>query len=69
MSSNKGYDVTGSGTNSQVLDSCARALTLVLANNGSYYYSNPDGSTYYNNGSGGSTYTPSGSGSSSSSKK
>ena len=29
---------------------------------GSYYYSNPNGSTYHNNGQGGSTYTaPSGS--------
>lgn len=24
---------------------------------GSYYYSNPDGSTYHNNGQGGATYT------------
>ncbi|RYP93234.1 hypothetical protein DL770_000609 [Monosporascus sp. CRB-9-2] len=32
-----------------------------LANDGSYYYSNPNGSTYHNNGQGGSTYTaPSG---------
>lgn len=33
-----------------------------LFSNGSYYYSNPNGSTYYNNGNGGSTYTPSGNG-------
>lgn len=34
-----------------------RALTFILSP-GSYYYSNPNGSTYHNDGKGGSTYTP-----------
>ena len=34
---------------------------LIWRSDGSYYYSNPDGSTYHNDGQGGSTYTaPSG---------
>ncbi|KAK1450794.1 hypothetical protein CCUS01_02253 [Colletotrichum cuscutae] len=28
-----------------------------ISSDGSYYYSNPNGSTYYNDGNGGSTYT------------
>lgn len=31
---------------------------LVAPSDGSYYYSNPNGSTYHNNGQGGATYTP-----------
>lgn len=43
---------------------------LILFRDGSYYYSNPNGSTYHNNGQGGSTYTaPSGNSYSSGSKK
>ena len=35
--------------------------TAGLICDGSYYYSNPNGSTYHNNGQGGATYTaPSG---------
>jgi hypothetical protein len=45
-------------------------MWLILFRDGSYYYSNPNGSTYHNNGQGGSTYTaPSGNSYSSGSKK
>jgi hypothetical protein len=67
MSSNKGYNVTGRGTNSQGNSYDRRDYGSGVANsntfhysnqNGSYYYSNPNGSTYYNNGAGSATYTP-----------
>lgn len=34
------------------------ALTECWLRDGSYYYSNPNGSKYYNDGQGGATYTP-----------
>ena len=34
-----------------------RRFRPVLLGDGSYYYSNPNGSTYYNSGSGAATYT------------
>ncbi|KAJ6019918.1 hypothetical protein N7522_000626 [Penicillium canescens] len=61
MSSNKGYNITSSGMNSQGNHYCSRDYGSSVSNsnnyhysnsNGSYYYSNPNGSTYYNNGQG-----------------
>lgn len=39
--------------------SVSRPSLIRLVSLGSYYYSNPNGSTYYNNGNGGSKYTSS----------
>ena len=39
--------------NKKEIKICSRVETI-----GSYYYSNPSGSTYYNDGQGGSKYTP-----------
>jgi hypothetical protein len=35
-------------------------IKLTENSNGSYYYSNPNGSTYHNDGKGGSTYSRNG---------